>query len=32
MFIHYAEGVYEASTRPVKGHYPEGVGDAHHEE
>ena len=24
-FIHYAEGMYEAATRPVEGHYPEGV-------
>lgn len=32
MFIHYVEGIYDASTRPVKGHYPEGVGDAHQKE
>ena len=28
-FIHYAEGMYEAATRPVEGHYPEGDADMH---
>jgi len=30
-FIHYVEGMYEAVTRPVKGHYPEGDEDSHQE-
>jgi hypothetical protein len=30
-FIHYIEGMYEAATRPVKGHYPEGVEGSHQE-
>jgi hypothetical protein len=25
--IHYVEGMYEAATRPVEGHYPEGEAD-----
>jgi hypothetical protein len=29
-FMHYVEGAYEAATRPVEGHYPEG-GASHHE-
>jgi hypothetical protein len=28
-FIHYAEGMYEAATRRVEGHYPEGDAGAH---
>jgi hypothetical protein len=28
-FIHYVEGVYEAATRRVEGHYPEGEADVH---
>ena len=31
-FIHYVEGVYEAATRRVEGHYPERVEGSHHEE
>jgi hypothetical protein len=30
-FIHYVEGVYEAASRPVKGHYPEDFEDSHKE-
>jgi len=30
-FIHYVEGMYEAATRPVSGHYPESTG-AHEEQ
>lgn len=30
-FIHYVEGMYEAATRPVKGHYPEGTEGSHQE-
>ena len=30
-FIHYVEGMYEAATRPVKGHYPEDDEDSHQE-
>jgi hypothetical protein len=30
-FIHYVEGMFEAATRPVSGHYPEGAGDSHEE-
>lgn len=30
-FIHYVEGMFEAATRPVSGHYPEGVGGSHEE-
>jgi Family of unknown function (DUF6448) len=30
-FIHYVEGLYEASTRPIEGHYPEGTEGSHHE-
>lgn len=29
--IHYVEGMYEAATRPVKGHYPEGAVGSHQE-
>jgi hypothetical protein len=29
-FIHYVEGMYEAATRSVSGHYPESTG-AHEE-
>jgi hypothetical protein len=28
-FIHYVEGMYEAATRRVEGHYPEGEAPAH---
>ena len=28
-FIHYVEGMFEAATRPVSGHYPESGGEAH---
>jgi hypothetical protein len=28
-FIHFVEGMYEAATRPVKGHYPEGTEGSH---
>ena len=31
-FIHYAEGMYEAATRQVEGHYPEGDADVHQPE
>ena len=31
-FIHYAEAMYEAATRPVEGHYPEGDVDVHQSE
>lgn len=31
-FIHYVEGMYEAATRPVEGHYPEGDADMHQRE
>lgn len=31
-FIHYVEGVYEAATRPVEGHYPEGEAAVHNAE
>ena len=31
-FIHYAEGMYEAATRPVEGHYPEEAADVHQSE
>jgi hypothetical protein len=30
-FIHYVEGLYEASTRQVEGHYPENAEVLHHE-
>jgi hypothetical protein len=30
-FIHYVEGMYEAATHPVKGHYPEGDQASHQE-
>jgi len=30
-FIHYVEGMFEAATRPVSGHYPEGVVGSHEE-
>ncbi len=30
-FIHYVEGMYEAATGPVKGHYPEGGEHSHKE-
>lgn len=30
-FIHYVEGMFEAATRPVIGHYPEGAGGSHEE-
>lgn len=28
-FIHFVEGMYEAATRPVEGHYPEGTEGLH---
>lgn len=28
-FIHFVEGMYEAATRPVQGHYPEGTEGSH---
>ena len=28
-FIHYVEGIYEAATRSVEGHYPESAEDSH---
>ena len=28
-FIHYVEGMFEAATRPVNGHYPESAGGPH---
>jgi len=31
-FIHYVEGMYEAATRRVEGHYPESPVDAHETE
>ena len=31
-FIHYVEGMYEAATRRVEGHYPEGDAGAHEKE
>jgi hypothetical protein len=31
-FIHYVEGMYEAATRPVEGHYPEEDADVHRSE
>jgi hypothetical protein len=31
-FIHYIEGLYEAATRRVEGHYPESAEVSHHEE
>ena len=30
-FIHYVEGIYEAATRPVSGHFPESAGGSHEE-
>jgi len=30
-FIHYVEGLYEAATRRVEGHYPENAKRSHHE-
>ena len=31
-FIHYVEGMYEAATRRVEGHYPEGDAGVHEQE
>ncbi len=31
-FIHYVEGMFEAATRPVSGHYPERARGSHEEE
>jgi hypothetical protein len=31
-FIHYVEGMYEAATRRVEGHYPEGDAGVHEKE
>jgi hypothetical protein len=31
-FIHYVEGLYEAATRRVEGHYPESAEASHHDQ
>lgn len=31
-YIHYVEGMYEASTSPAAGHYPEGAASAPHDD